>query len=178
MLEWNKQDVIVSRAHVADMEGHELCSMVRADPSTKEVRFVLIASVEEGTRAETSAAGIDLVLPSTMTAAMIVGLVVQLARHDLGTAANDPLAAILSAPAPQVVTPPAAPVPPAAVSLLDALPPSARVAPRAPVVPPPPPPPPAPVAPPAPAPPPLPVAPPTSEAPPAPAPPPPVMPAA
>ena len=30
MLEWNQQDVIISRAQVGDMDGHELCTMVRA----------------------------------------------------------------------------------------------------------------------------------------------------
>jgi CheY-like chemotaxis protein len=104
MLEWNKQDVIVSRARIDDMEGHELCSLVRSDPSTKDVRFVLIASVEEGTSAETVAAGIDLVLPSTMTGSMIVPLVVQLVRHDLGgTLAHDPPTSLLAAASPSVV---------------------------------------------------------------------------
>lgn len=116
MLEWNKQDVIVSRARIDDMDGHELCSMVRSDPSTKDVRFVLIASVEEGTGAETAAAGIDLVLPSSMTASMIVPLVVQLVRHDLAsTPAPDPPGSLLDAVPPALRTPMVVPPPPVTV---------------------------------------------------------------
>jgi CheY-like chemotaxis protein len=106
MLEWNKQDIIVSRARIDDMDGHELCSLMRSDPSTKDVRFVLIASAEEAKGVETAAAGIDLVLPSSMTGSMIVPLVVQLARHDLGsTPAPDPPASVLAAPPPGSVLP-------------------------------------------------------------------------
>lgn len=110
MLEWNKQDIIVSRARIDDMDGHELCSLMRSDPSTKDVRFVLIASAEEAQGMETAAAGIDLVLPSSMTGSMIVPLVVQLARHDLrSTPAPDSPASVLTAPPPSAV--PAAPPP-------------------------------------------------------------------
>ncbi len=117
MLEWNKQDVIVSHARIDDMDGHELCGIVRSDPSTEGVRFVLIASADQASPAETSAAGIDLVLPSSMTGSMMVPLVVQLLRHDLGgTPAHDPLPSALPAPAPvrapRAVPPPAAVPPP------------------------------------------------------------------
>lgn len=141
MLEWNKQDIIVSRARIDDMDGHELCSMVRSDPSTKEVRFVLIASVEEAAGAETGAAGIDLVLPSSMTGSTIVPLVVRLARHDLGgTPAPDLPNALLAAAAPYVRTPAAAPVSPVTpVAVPVPRPPVAPppIAPPAPVAPPP-----------------------------------------
>ena len=106
MLEWNKQDIIVSRARIDDMDGHELCSLMRSDPSTKDVRFVLIASAEEATGVETAAAGIDLVLPSSMSGSMIVPLVVQLARHDVGsTPAPDNPRSVLAAPPPGPVLP-------------------------------------------------------------------------
>jgi CheY-like chemotaxis protein len=133
MLEWNKQDVIVSRARVDDMEGHELCSMVRSDPSTKDVRFVLIASVEEGTGAETVAAGIDLVLPSSMTGSMIVPLVIQLVPYDLGsTPAPGPPGSLLDAVPPALRTPMAAPPrPPATVVKAPPPPPPPAVSPPA-----------------------------------------------
>jgi CheY-like chemotaxis protein len=114
MLEWNKQDVIVSHARIDDMDGHELCSMVRSDPSTKDMRFVLIASAEGATAAETAAAGIDLVLPSSMTGSMIVSLVVQLVRHDLGDPpAHDPPGAVLPAAPSFLKVASAVPPPPA-----------------------------------------------------------------
>lgn len=75
MLEWNRQDVIVSRPLIGDMDAIELCSIVRADPATREVRFVLVAGTGEIETDRTTAAGVDLVLPSDMTATMILTLV-------------------------------------------------------------------------------------------------------
>jgi hypothetical protein len=92
---------------------------MRSDPSTKDVRFVLIASAEEAKGAETAAAGIDLVLPSSMTGSMIVPLVVQLARHDLGsTPAQDSPGSVLAAPPPGSVLP----VPPPFLTVASAVP--------------------------------------------------------
>src|SRR5437879_12949295 len=44
MLERNRPDLIVSRVGVPDIDGYELCSIVRKDPSTKGVLFLLLAS--------------------------------------------------------------------------------------------------------------------------------------
>jgi len=37
-----RPDLIVSRGMFEDMYGSELCSMVRADPTTKEIMFILL----------------------------------------------------------------------------------------------------------------------------------------
>ena len=44
MLERNRPDLIVSRAGVPDIDGYELCVIVRKDPSMTGVRFLLLAS--------------------------------------------------------------------------------------------------------------------------------------
>jgi len=44
MLERNRPDLIVSRVRVPDIDGYELCSIVRKDPSMKGVLFLLLAS--------------------------------------------------------------------------------------------------------------------------------------
>jgi CheY-like chemotaxis protein len=44
MLERNRPDLIVSRAGVPDIDGYELCAIVRADPLMAGVRFLLLAS--------------------------------------------------------------------------------------------------------------------------------------
>jgi CheY-like chemotaxis protein len=44
MLERNRPDLIVSRVGVPDIDGYELCSIVRADPLMTGVRFLLLAS--------------------------------------------------------------------------------------------------------------------------------------
>lgn len=81
MLEWNRQDVIVSRPVIDDMDAIELCSIVRADPATRDVRFVLVAGAGEIDTGRTAAAGVDLVLPTDMTAAMILTLVTLMRRE-------------------------------------------------------------------------------------------------
>jgi CheY-like chemotaxis protein len=93
MLEWNRQDVIISRAQVGDMDGHELCSIVRADPSTAGVRFVLITS--NVTPSQAPQLGIDLVIPEGLIGPAIVTRVMHLMRRDAEPAA---------APAPPVGT--------------------------------------------------------------------------
>lgn len=65
MLEWDRHDVIVSRARLGDMEGHELCAILRDDPGMKELRFALIAGADE-VNPSSGPAGIDVILPSTM----------------------------------------------------------------------------------------------------------------
>lgn len=44
MLERNRPDLIVSRVGVPDIDGYELCSIVRSDPSMAGVLFLLLAS--------------------------------------------------------------------------------------------------------------------------------------
>ena len=75
MLEWNRHDVVVSRARIDDMDGHELCAILKSDPGTRDVRFVLVAGGDEVTSAETAAAGVDLVLPPGMMGGAILPLV-------------------------------------------------------------------------------------------------------
>ena len=114
MLEWNKQDVIISRARLGDMEGHELCAIVRSDPSTKDVRFVLVVGPGENAPTQTAIAGVDLVLPDALSSATIVTRVIQLVRRQLeSTSPPPPMAAAprAAAPAPVIAPPKVAPPP-------------------------------------------------------------------
>src|SRR5262245_44046113 len=43
-LEWNRPDVVVSREDVPELDGYELCSIIRSDPSTKALPFLLLTS--------------------------------------------------------------------------------------------------------------------------------------
>ena len=112
MLEWNKQDVIISRARLGDMEGHELCAIVRSDPSTKDVRFVLVVGNGEAAPAQAAVAGVDLVLPDALSSATIVTRVVQLVRRQ--TESTAAAAASVTTPAPTAPPRPIAPPPPIA----------------------------------------------------------------
>jgi CheY-like chemotaxis protein len=136
MLEWNRHDVVISRALIDDMGGHELCAIVKADPSTREMRFVLVASADEVTGVESAAAGVDLVLPPTVTGSAIVPLVVKLMRGDrtpvvspepprpVPIAAAPAPAPIAPTPAPAMTPPPSMPRPakPAAAKPLAGVP--------------------------------------------------------
>jgi CheY-like chemotaxis protein len=148
MLEWNQQDVIVSRAKVGDMDGHELCAFVRADPSTKSVKFVLVAN--DVTPAQAAQIGIDLVIPDGLVGPAIVTRVMHLMRRDADAAPAASASAARASIASATPTAPGSSSPPAS-SPASPLP----VPPRAPLeapspieppvqAPPPPPPPPAP----------------------------------
>jgi CheY-like chemotaxis protein len=128
MLEWNRHDVVVSRARIDDMDGHELCAILKADPGTRDVRFVLVAGADEVAAAETAASGVDLVLPASMTGSAILPLVVRLMQAD-----RPPTAEAMGAarPAPALDPAPVAP-PPVAVSVPE---PPVTAAPPAPAVP-------------------------------------------
>jgi CheY-like chemotaxis protein len=142
MLEWNRHDVVVSRARIDDMDGHELCAILKSDPGTREVRFVLVAGGDEVTAAETAAAGVDLVLPPSMTSGAILPLVVRLMEANRAPAAEappSPAAAVPKPVAPAVPAPPPPPPPviaPPAAPVVPPAPPVARpAAPEAPAVP-------------------------------------------
>ena len=82
MLERNRQDAIVSRARIDDMEGHELCAILRSDPEARDVRFVLVAGQDDMDPAQTAEAGIDLVVPPSLDASVVLSIIVQLVRRD------------------------------------------------------------------------------------------------
>ena len=122
MLEWNRHDVVVSRARIDDMDGHELCAILKADPGTREVRFVLVAGADEVTGAETAAAGVDLVLPPSMTSGAILPLVVRLMQANRAAGSEAPsMSAPPPAPGAGSVAAPSSPLvstaPPATVSV-------------------------------------------------------------
>jgi CheY-like chemotaxis protein len=104
MLEWNRHDVVVCQARIDDMDGHELCSILKADPGTRDVRFVLVAGVDDVSAAETTAAGVDLVLPPTLAGSAILPLIVRLMQADRASAGE---------PAPSAPPGDAVPAPPA-----------------------------------------------------------------
>lgn len=110
MLERNRHDVIVSRPRIDDMEGVELCGIVRADPSTRAVRFVLLADAGEVSAEQTAAAGVDLVVPAGTGGATVLPLVLRLMPRG-AAAAPAAAAAALTPPTPASPMPVAAPAP-------------------------------------------------------------------
>jgi CheY-like chemotaxis protein len=105
MLEWNRHDIVVSRARIQDMDGHELCAILKSDPGMRDVRFVLIADSGEVSATQTTVAGVDLVVPPTVGVGTLVPLVLRLVE-------DEPAAASAATP-PAPTAAPAAPRPPA-----------------------------------------------------------------
>jgi DNA-binding response OmpR family regulator len=77
MLTWGRRrpQLIISRSMCGDMQGSELCSMIRADPATQEIMFILMADRGSQVGAESEA---DLVLPDN---APVDTLVTRLDTH-------------------------------------------------------------------------------------------------
>lgn len=105
MIERDRPDLIVSRARIADIDGFELCSIVRSDPSLRGVLFILLAGPDEDVPAGAFTEGPDRMLVGEFTTNTIVSEVVSLLRTG-------------SAPPPAPVPPP---VPPPAQSLRGSL---------------------------------------------------------
>lgn len=73
MIERNRPDLIVSRAAVPDIDGYELCAIVRGDPATRNVRFLLLAASGDDVPPRAFDAVPDRMLVGEFTVAMIVG---------------------------------------------------------------------------------------------------------
>jgi CheY-like chemotaxis protein len=97
MLERNRPDLIVSRAGVPDIDGYELCAIVRADPLMTGVRFLLLASPGDEAAASMLEDKPDQTLAGDLPLSAIVAEVLVLLER--GTAALAPTPAP-AAPAP------------------------------------------------------------------------------
>jgi len=97
MLERNRPDLIVSRVGVPDIDGYELCAIVRKDPSMTGVLFLLLASPGDEAPEEMLEEKPDQTLAGDLPIAAIVSEVASL----LGRRAP-------AAVAPRALTPPAA----------------------------------------------------------------------
>ncbi|HYS18321.1 MAG TPA: DUF4388 domain-containing protein [Candidatus Binatia bacterium] len=97
MLERNRPDLIVSRVGVPDIDGYELCAIVRKDPSMTGVLFLLLASPGDEAPEEMLEEKPDQTLAGDLPIAAIVSEVASL----LGRRAP-------AAVAPREPTPPAA----------------------------------------------------------------------
>ena len=77
-LEWNRPDVIVSQEDVPELDGYELCSIIRSDPSTKALPFLLLTGPAGPPAGAPTRAGVDLVLGGTFDASDVANRVQRL----------------------------------------------------------------------------------------------------
>jgi CheY-like chemotaxis protein len=77
-LEWNRPNVVVSQEDVPELDGYELCSIIRSDPSTKALPFLLLTGPAGPPAGAPTRAGVDLVLGGTFDASDVVNRVQRL----------------------------------------------------------------------------------------------------
>ncbi len=77
-LEWNRPDVVVSQEDVPELDGYELCGIIRSDPGTNALPFLLLTSPAGPPPGAPTRAGVDLVLGGTFDAADVVNRVQRL----------------------------------------------------------------------------------------------------
>jgi CheY-like chemotaxis protein len=95
MLERNRPDLIVSRVGVPDIDGYELCSIVRNDPSMTGVLFLLLASPGDEAPEAMLEEKPDQTLAGDLPMSAIVDEVTGLLRTRRATVAQPPAAAPL-----------------------------------------------------------------------------------
>lgn len=81
MLEWDRPDLIISGAQIEDMDGYELCAIVRSDPMTKEIPFLLVTDEAVPTSGVASGDTLDMTRVEGYTAAAVLAQVKHLLRH-------------------------------------------------------------------------------------------------
>jgi len=72
MLERDRPDLIVSRARVPDIDGYELCGIVRSDPALTGVLFVLVADADDDVPSGAFDGGADRILVGSFSPETIV----------------------------------------------------------------------------------------------------------
>jgi CheY-like chemotaxis protein len=101
MLEWDRPDVIVSLTENQDMDGYELCSIIRADPATKDLPFLLLTGASGPIPGAAARVGVNRVIAGKFNVSTLVAQVGDLLGKK-GAPASPP---------PSPVSPPASPTP-------------------------------------------------------------------
>jgi CheY-like chemotaxis protein len=110
MLEWDRPDVIVSLAENQDMDAYELCSIIRADPTTKGIPFLLLTGETGPLPGAAARAGVSRVIAGRFHVSTLVAQVDELLSAKTG--ATPSVSAQAATPPPS----PGSPGSPAAVN--------------------------------------------------------------
>src|SRR5262245_37381818 len=84
MLEWDRPDVIVSLAENQDMDAYELCSIIRADPTTRAIPFLLLSGESAPQPGVAGRAGVSRVIAGKFNVSTLVAQVGDLLRVKTG----------------------------------------------------------------------------------------------
>ena len=103
MLERERPDAIVSAARFSDIDAYQLYLRVRADPTTMDTPFLLLAGRDRPTALVASEAGVELVLSGDVALDVVVSRVAELVES--AEAGAPPIRRIESASARRVAEP-------------------------------------------------------------------------
>ncbi len=78
MLERDRPDLIVTLGEDQDMDAYELCSIIRADPATKEIPFLLVTGPAGPDPSAAARAGVSRVIAGNLNASTLVSQVQEL----------------------------------------------------------------------------------------------------
>jgi len=103
-LERDRPDLIVSGARTEDMDGVEFCSIIRSDPATHDIPFLLLSGPTRPTPWAVAQAGVDMLLAGDFVVSAVLDRISKLLRHvvpgESGSTGPDPLPSARPASAP------------------------------------------------------------------------------
>ena len=80
-LERDRPDLIVSGARTEDMDGVEFCSIIRSDPATHDIPFLLLSGPTRPTPWAVAQAGVDMLLAGDFVVSAVLDRISKLLRH-------------------------------------------------------------------------------------------------
>jgi len=80
-LERDRPDLIVSGNRTEDMDGVELCSIIRSDPATHDIPFLLLSGPKRPTPWAVAQAGVDMLLAGDFVVSAVLDRIAKLLRH-------------------------------------------------------------------------------------------------
>jgi len=101
-VERDRPDLIVSGNRTEDMDGVEFCSIIRSDPATHDIPFLLLSGPKRPTPWAVAQAGVDMLLAGDFVVSAVLDRIAKLLRH----------VALQAEPGLPPPSPGAAPIPP------------------------------------------------------------------
>ena len=102
-LEWDRPHIIVTQARVDDMDGCELFGIVRSDPKTGDIPFLLLAGLERHIAGQAAEAGVDRLCTGHVSVISFLDGVRALLAGEPMPAARTPAPIEPAEPAPQMM---------------------------------------------------------------------------
>jgi CheY-like chemotaxis protein len=80
-LERDRPDLIVSGNRTEDMDGVEFCSIIRSDPATHDIPFLLLSGPKRPTPWAVAQAGVDMLLAGDFVVSAVLDRIAKLLRN-------------------------------------------------------------------------------------------------